>query len=145
MRVAYEVGTDTAGREALVRQLCWRDFYTQLFGTAPTVRKDDYAKWMLEDPRLNFAISSRTGRAGVEHLGLQVDDGDELEAVRARLLAAAGSVEPEKDASCCYARSDKYWAIDPQGVAWEAFHTLGKAKLYGNRHGPGVATSCCAA
>jgi len=117
------------------------DFYTQLFGTGPSVRKHDYAKWMLEDPRLNLAISSRTGRAGVEHLGLQVDDGNELEAVRARLLAAAGSVEPEKDASCCYARSDKYWAIDPQGVAWEAFHTLGEAQLYGNRHGPGVATA----
>lgn len=111
-------------------------FYNELFGTEPTVRKDDYAKWMLEDPRINFAISN-TGRApGIDHLGIQVDSGDELVALGQRLDAAGGSVVPEDAAVCCYARSDKLWTEDPQGTRWESFHTIGDAPTY---HGMGEA------
>jgi catechol 2,3-dioxygenase-like lactoylglutathione lyase family enzyme len=105
-------------------------FYTQLFATAPAVRKDDYAKWMLDDPRINFAISN-TGRApGIDHLGIQVDSGDELAALGHRLDAAGGTVVPEEAAVCCYARSDKLWTEDPQGTRWETFHTVGEATTY---------------
>lgn len=105
-------------------------FYTQLFAAPPSVVKPDYAKWMLEDPRVNFAISS-TGRApGVDHLGLQVDTADELAALGPRLEAAGGAVVPEGGAICCYARSDKLWTEDPQGTRWETFHTVGEATTY---------------
>ena len=105
-------------------------FYNELFGTAPSVTKHDYAKWMLEDPRINFAISN-TGRApGIDHLGLQVDSDDELAALGKRLDAAGGSVVPEDAAICCYAKSDKLWTEDPQGTKWEAFHTKGDATSY---------------
>jgi len=105
-------------------------FYSTLFATGPTVRKADYAKWMLEDPRVNFAISS-TGRApGVDHLGLQVDDADELAELGERLDAAGGTVVTEAATICCYARSDKNWTEDPQGTRWETFHTLGEATTY---------------
>ncbi|BCT93898.1 glyoxalase [Lysobacter helvus] len=105
-------------------------FYSQLFATQPTVVKDDYAKWMLEDPRVNFAISN-TGRAtGIDHLGLQVDNGDELVALGKRLDAAGGTVVPEEATICCYARSDKNWTEDPQGTRWETFHTFGEATTY---------------
>ena len=106
-------------------------FYSALFGGEPTVRKDDYAKWMLDEPRLNFAISQRGGPVGVNHLGLQVDSDDELEALHVNLEAADRSVAAEKDANCCYARSDKYWITDPAGIAWESFHTLGSIPLFG--------------
>jgi catechol 2,3-dioxygenase-like lactoylglutathione lyase family enzyme len=105
-------------------------FYTQLFAAEPTVLKPDYAKWMLEDPRVNFAISN-TGRAlGIDHLGLQVDSNDELAALGVRLDAAGGTVVPEDAAVCCYARSDKLWTEDPQGTRWETFHTVGEATTY---------------
>ncbi|HWI23894.1 MAG TPA: ArsI/CadI family heavy metal resistance metalloenzyme [Lysobacter sp.] len=105
-------------------------FYTQLFAAEPTVLKPDYAKWMLEDPRVNFAISN-TGRApGVDHLGLQVESNDELAALGVRLDAAGGTVVPEDAAVCCYARSDKLWTEDPQGTRWETFHTVGEATTY---------------
>ena len=107
-------------------------FYSMLFGAEPVVRKDDYAKWMLDDPRVNFAISARGGTTGVNHLGLQVESGKELEAMHTQLAAADSAVLPEKDANCCYARSDKYWTTDPAGVAWETFHTLGNAPTYGS-------------
>lgn len=99
------------------------DFYAKLFGAPPTRVEHDYAKWMLEDPRLNFAISTRGGgKLGVDHLGLQADSDDELAELRAR----ADSLQrlDEGETSCCYARSDKTWLTDPQGVAWEQFHTL---------------------
>jgi catechol 2,3-dioxygenase-like lactoylglutathione lyase family enzyme len=105
-------------------------FYTELFAAAPTVRKHDYAKWMLDDPRVNFAISS-TGRApGVDHLGIQADSGEALAALGHRLDAAGGAIVPEEAAVCCYARSDKLWTEDPQGTRWETFHTLGDATTY---------------
>ncbi len=105
-------------------------FSTELFAAEPTVLKHDYAKWMLEDPRVNFAISN-TGRApGVDHLGLQVDSGEELAVLGKRLDAAGGTVVPEEAAICCYARSDKNWTEDPQGTRWETFHTHGEATSY---------------
>jgi len=106
-------------------------FYTALFQTEPSVRETDYAKWMLDDPRVNFAISSRGSRPGLDHLGFQVDSGDELEEVNRNLSAAALPVAAQKQASCCYARSDKYWTVDPQGIAWEAFHSLSTIPTFG--------------
>jgi len=106
-------------------------FYSTLFGGEPSVQKADYAKWMLDDPRVNFAISRRGGAAGVNHLGLQVDTADELEGMRAQLLAADRRLVEEKHANCCYARSDKYWVTDPAGIAWETFHSLGTIPVYG--------------
>ncbi len=100
-------------------------FYSGLFGAPPTVRKPDYAKWMIDDPRLNFAIAERGGRTGVNHLGLQVDSAEELQGVRERFSAAdAATVQDEPGSSCCYAKSDKHWVTDPQGIAWEGYHTL---------------------
>ena len=105
-------------------------FYSTLFGAAPAVRKPDYAKWMLEDPRINFAIST-TGRAvGIDHLGIQVDSNEELSTLGQRLDAAGGAVQPEAAAVCCYAQSDKIWTEDPQGTRWETFHTFGEATSY---------------
>jgi len=118
-------------------------FYSTLFGAEPSVRKDDYAKWMLDEPRLNFAISQRGGAAGVNHLGFQVDSDDELEALHANLEAADASVVADKGANCCYARSDKYWVTDPAGIAWESFHSLGSIPMFGApRDEP--ADGCCA-
>jgi len=117
-------------------------FYTELFATPPSVVRHDYAKWMLEDPRVNFAISS-TGRApGIDHLGIQVDDAAGLADLGRRLDAAGGAVTPEADAICCYAHSDKYWTEDPQGTRWETFHTLGEATTY---HALGAACATDAA
>lgn len=105
-------------------------FYTELFAMPPAVEKHDYAKWMLDDPRVNFAISS-TGRApGIDHLGLQVDSAVELAALGPRLDAAGGTVVPEEATVCCYAQSDKLWTEDPQGTRWETFHTIGDATTY---------------
>jgi catechol 2,3-dioxygenase-like lactoylglutathione lyase family enzyme len=106
-------------------------FYATLFGTGPTVLKSDYAKWMLEDPRVNFSISSRGAQKGVDHLGIQVEDDVELAAVAARLAQAGKSVHEEKATTCCYARSNKAWVHDPEGVAWETFHTFGESTVYG--------------
>jgi catechol 2,3-dioxygenase-like lactoylglutathione lyase family enzyme len=119
-------------------------FYSTLFGAEPSVRKDDYAKWMLEDPRVNFAISHRGGAAGINHLGFQVDDPAELEGIHARLQAADGAVTEEKNVSCCYARSDKYWVTDPAGVAWESFHSLGTVPFFGDESKKEEAGGCCA-
>jgi len=121
-------------------------FYSSLFGTSPAVEKDDYAKWMLEDPRVNFAISKRGAKAGLDHLGIQAENGEELEDIGSRLAQAEVSVLPQKGASCCYAKSDKYWTIDPQGIAWESFHTLDSVPTYGadTRTAPAAhKASCC--
>jgi hypothetical protein len=110
-------------------------FYSALFASPPSVLKDDYAKWQLEDPRVNFAISTAAGKAGVDHLGLQAEDGAELEDLGSRLAQADVATTAQKGASCCYAKSDKYWTIDPQGVAWESFHTLESVPVYGKDAG----------
>ena len=106
------------------------DFYSNLFGAKPAKIKDDFAKWMLEDPRINFAISTRSGKTGVDHLGLQVDEESELEEIRDRLTAADMSVFNEGETACCYARSDKSWVEDPAGIAWEAYQTMEDVKLF---------------
>src|SRR5277367_5732881 len=106
-------------------------FYRALFGAEPTVTKTDYAKWMLEDPRVNFAISTHRQPVGVNHLGFQVDSGEELRGMRAQLQAADSQLVQENEQPCCYARSDKYWVTDPTGIAWETFHTLGNIPAYG--------------
>ena len=99
-------------------------FYSKLFAAAPTRVESDYAKWMLDDPRINFAISNRGGKPGVDHLGLQADSEEELVELKARAQAADVALLDEGETTCCYARSDKYWLTDPDGVAWEQFHTL---------------------
>jgi len=105
-------------------------FYSQLFGSQPTVNKSDYAKWLLDDPRLNFAISQRGRAPGVDHLGLQVESPAELDEIGTRLRAADAIALTETATTCCYARSDKHWANDPQGVQWESFRSLGEATTY---------------
>jgi catechol 2,3-dioxygenase-like lactoylglutathione lyase family enzyme len=121
-------------------------FYSSLFGAAPSVTKEDYAKWMLDDPRVNFAISRRGAKPGVDHLGLQAETGTELEEIGSRLAQADVSLMPQKGAACCYAKSDKYWTIDPQGIAWESFHTLDSVPVYGSDTAirPAEKTACCA-
>lgn len=106
-------------------------FYSTLFAAEPSVVEADYAKWMLDDPKVNFAISARGRAGGVDHLGLQVETPDELADIAARLKAAKEAVITETDAACCYARSDKEWAVDPQGVKWESFLTHGQITTYG--------------
>ena len=107
-------------------------FYSTLFAAAPTVVKPDYAKWMLEDPRVNFAISTHAGGApGIDHLGIQVEDGEELQEIYGRLKDAAGPVLEEGKTTCCYAKSEKSWTLDPQGVSWETFLTTGESTVYG--------------
>ncbi len=109
-------------------------FYSTLFGAQPTVLKEDYAKWRLEEPRVNFAISLHRDKPGLRHLGIEVDSGEELEQVYARLSRAERPVLKEGKVTCCYAQSEKAWVTDPAGIAWEAFHTFGEAGGYGQDH-----------
>jgi len=125
-------------------------FYSTLFGADPAVTKPDYAKWMLDDPRLNFAISTGRTRVGINHLGLQTDSDVELETLNGQLQRADVETLGEKDITCCYARSNKYWVKDPTGVAWETFHSLGSAPVYGEdteqvgqEQACGSAAACC--
>ena len=124
------------------------DFYSALFAVAPSVVKDDYAKWMLDDPRINFAISTRSGKAGLDHLGLQVDSDAELTQVEAQLKHASPEVIDQKGTACCYAESDKHWVQDPSGIAWEAFHTLGTVPVFSEQAAKKsiipVQSACCA-
>jgi catechol 2,3-dioxygenase-like lactoylglutathione lyase family enzyme len=118
-------------------------FYSTVFGAQPSVQKPDYAKWMLEDPRINFAISQRGVKAGVDHLGFQVDSDEELKALREQIATADITASDQPDATCCYARSDKYWITDPQGVAWETYHTLAAAEIYGAQTAPTEESAAC--
>ncbi len=106
------------------------DFYTTLFGAAPSVAKDDYAKWMLDDPKVNFAISTRSKKTGFDHIGIQSENADEQTAIEQRLSAAGIAGKKQKGTTCCYAQSDKYWTLDPQGIPWETFHTLTTAPTF---------------
>jgi catechol 2,3-dioxygenase-like lactoylglutathione lyase family enzyme len=106
-------------------------FYETLFGAKPSVVKDDYAKWMLEDPRVNFAISERARAAGLDHVGIQVESGPELAELAGRLKSAGATTFDQQATSCCYARSDKSWVSDPAGLRWETFFTFGEATTYG--------------
>lgn len=118
-------------------------FYSSLFGAAPAVEKPDYAKWMLDDPRINFAISRRGHAAGVNHLGVQVESDEELKELRAQVAKAEIATLDQTSAACCYAKSDKYWIEDPQGVAWETFHTLAGIPVFGEETGRAAAGEAC--
>ncbi len=119
-------------------------FYRELFDADPVVTKDDYAKWMLEDPRVNFAISQRNRATGVDHLGIQAEDRAELAEVYQRLKRAEGPVIEEGETTCCYAQSEKSWIEDPQGVEWETFLTTGESTDYGTDViTPKAAKPCC--
>jgi catechol 2,3-dioxygenase-like lactoylglutathione lyase family enzyme len=119
-------------------------FYSKLFGAEPAVVKPDYAKWMIEDPRLNFAISARGGEPGVNHLGFQLDSDEEFRDMHAQLAEADAGMREEPGANCCYARSDKYWVTDPAGVPWETYHTLGSIPVFGSANAAEGAGACCA-
>jgi catechol 2,3-dioxygenase-like lactoylglutathione lyase family enzyme len=123
-------------------------FYSKMFAAQPSRVESDYAKWMLEDPRINFAISTRGGKLGVDHLGLQTDSTEELIELKARAEAADMTLLDEGETTCCYARSEKHWITDPQGIAWEHFHTLDNIPVFSEAK-PTAATSeasaCCAA
>ncbi len=106
-------------------------FYSTLFGAAPAVEKGDYAKWILEDPRVNFAISTRGKKPGVDHLGIQAESREELGEIAERLHAAEVATRDQESTRCCYAQSAKSWSADPQGVAWESFYTFGNSTTYG--------------
>lgn len=125
-------------------------FYSALFAAEPSVVKPDYAKWMLDDPRVNFAISARGREAGLDHLGIQVDDSDELQQVYARLRTAGGNIIEQGETACCYAKSEKSWIDDPAGISWETFLTTGESTNYGNGSGENEAriarakqSACC--
>jgi predicted enzyme related to lactoylglutathione lyase len=126
-------------------------FYSALFAAQPSVVKSDCAKWMLEDPRVNFAISTRGREPGLDHLGIQVENTDELHEVYARLREAGGNVIEQGETTCCYAKSEKSWIDDPAGIAWETFHTTGESTVYGDGSGENSARiahekagACCA-
>ncbi len=126
-------------------------FYSGLFGVAPTVLKEDYAKWMLDDPRVNFAISARGRQPGLDHLGIQVENESELNEVSTRLKSADMQVLDEGSTTCCYAKSEKSWVVDPQGIAWETFLTTGESTVYGDNNEVSTTevplakeTACCA-
>ena len=122
-------------------------FYSKLFASEPARVESDYAKWMLEDPRINFAISTRGAKPGVDHLGFQTDDSAELAELKSRAEAADMALFDEGDTTCCYAHSEKHWITDPQGIAWEHFHTLADIPIFSEREAPSVqpqAAACCA-
>lgn len=120
-------------------------FYSTVFGAPPTVVKSDYAKWMVDDPRINFAISKRGSGAGIDHLGVQVESDQELAALREQVSGAQIAALDQPDSVCCYARSDKYWTTDPQGIAWETFHTLESIPVYGDTDRSQKSACCDAA
>lgn len=119
-------------------------FYSTLFDAAPSVTKDDYAKWMLDDPRVNLAISSRARATGIDHVGVQVDSAAELAELASRLKAAGSETLDQEATTCCYAKSDKSWVTDPAGVRWETFFTHGEATAYGEDEAIPDASACCA-
>jgi len=119
-------------------------FYNQLFGAVPAVEKQDYAKWMLDDPSVNFAISQRGNTPGVDHLGIQVENDDELNEIKARLKAADMSMLTQEGTTCCYAKSDKHWVQDPSGIAWESYRTLDNAPTFNAAADEHTDNACCA-
>jgi len=118
-------------------------FYSKLFAAEPARVEGDYAKWMLDDPRINFAISTRGSKPGIDHLGFQTDDPEELAALKARAEAADMALLDEGETTCCYARSEKHWVTDPQGIAWEHFHTLGNIPVFSEGSPSDAAAACC--
>lgn len=119
-------------------------FYSTLFGQSPSKQKEDYAKWMLEDPRINFAISTRVQSEGIDHLGFQVDESSELGELTERLKNADLGIYGEGTTTCCYANSEKAWVKDPSGIAWETYHTMGDAEVFNEKVKEASASACCA-
>jgi lactoylglutathione lyase len=120
-------------------------FYSKMFGAEPARVEADYAKWMLDDPRINFAISTRGGKPGVDHLGIQTDNAEELAELKARAQQADLLLLDEGETTCCYARSEKHWVTDPQGIAWEHFHTLDNIPVFSEKAAAAPdANACCA-
>lgn len=119
-------------------------FYNALFGESPSVQKPDYAKWMLNDPLVNFAISQRGAKLGLDHVGIQVDNEAELQMLKARMEAADLSILTQEGTICCYAKSDKHWVQDPSGLAWETYHTLDTAPTFNDSPAEAAASACCA-
>ena len=125
-------------------------FYSKLFAAEPTRIEGDYAKWMIEDPRINFAISTRGNHPGIDHLGFQTDSAEELDVLKTRADGADMALQDDGETTCCYARSEKYWITDPQGIAWEQFHTLGNIPVFHEAPaadpaaGPAAGPACCA-
>jgi len=117
-------------------------FYNALFGAEPVKTKPDYAKWMLDNPHVNFAISTRSGKIGVDHLGIQVDNGAELGGLRDQLSKANLSTHSDGETTCCYAKSEKSWVEDPSGIAWEAYHTMDDAQVFSEHAAPAEAACC---
>ena len=137
----FHVHVAVSDLEASVR------FYSSMFASSPTVHKPDYAKWMLDDPRINFAISQRGLAPGVDHLGIQVDSDEALGELRMQVAEAEIAASEQNNAACCYAESNKYWITDPQGIAWETFHTLANIPTFGRDTKPATiesANACCA-
>lgn len=120
-------------------------FYNTLFGALPTVKKTDYAKWMLDDPLVNFAISQRGAKAGLDHIGIQVESEDELAEIKTRLETADMEMLSQEGTTCCYAKSDKHWVQDPSGIAWETYRTLETAPTFNNAVESNNAESACCA
>lgn len=119
-------------------------FYSTLFGQKPTKLKNDYAKWMLEDPKLNFAISTRVNEQGVDHLGIQVENDAELTEITKRLKNANMQILDEGETTCCYSKSNKAWVQDPSGVAWEAYQNMADADVFSEKDTNKKAPACCA-
>lgn len=119
-------------------------FYSRLFSSQPARVESDYAKWMLEDPRVNFAISTRGNKPGLDHLGFQVESGQELAEMKTAAQSADMAMLDEGETSCCYARSEKHWITDPQGIAWEQFHTLGNIPVFNEASQSKTGAACCA-
>jgi catechol-2,3-dioxygenase len=118
-------------------------FYSALFGNAPTVQKTDYAKWMLDDPSVNFAISQRGMKVGLDHVGIQVESEQELQELKHRLEQADLSLLSQTGTTCCYAKSDKHWVQDPSGIAWETYRTLDSAPTFNDQQPEVASTACC--
>lgn len=138
-RLHLHVAVDDVGRSI--------GFYSTLFGAAPTVCQTDYAKWMLDDPKVNFAISARGPQSGLDHVGIQVDSEGELRELAGRLKAAGETTLDQEGATCCYAQSHKSWVSDPSGLRWETFFTFGEATHYGEDNAPAAPAApkaCCA-
>lgn len=119
-------------------------FYNSLFGASPTVEKPDYAKWMLDDPLVNFAISKRGAKTGLDHIGIQVENDLELLEIKERLEAAEMNMLTQEGTTCCYAKSDKHWVQDPSGIAWEAYRTLDSAPTFNGKENTESTGACCA-
>lgn len=120
------------------------EFYNTVFGAEPSVKKDDYAKWFLDDPAVNFAISARGGKTGIDHIGIQTENAEELTELKSRMESAELAMVSQEGTTCCYSESDKHWVQDPTGIAWETYHTLGSAPTFNGEDAPASDSACCA-